>query len=172
MNTECFRHAMYFGLVLGALFIIHFMFSISDIWVISSLQFLMKLVIPVVAVYFCIDCRKRINDNLFTYSQAFRYFLQLFVAASLICSAFIFMYVKWINVDFLLELKEKTFDSMEKLSSILGSFNITESEMEEALNNAYTTNSFVSSNFLSNIVVGIIVAIVGSFIVRNNKNQS
>ncbi len=163
---------MYYGLVLGVLFVIHFMLSISDIWVISILQFFMKLIIPVAAVYFAIDCRKRVNDNMFTYSQAFRYFLQLFMAASLICSAYIFVYVKWINVDFLLELKEKTIDAMEQLSGILGSLNIPEAEWEESLNMAYTTNTFVSSNFLSNIIVGIIVAIIGSFIVRNDKKQS
>ena len=51
MNKDCFRHAMYFGLLLGVLFFIHFAVSLLHNTSLSvMLQLVMKIVIPVVAV--------------------------------------------------------------------------------------------------------------------------
>lgn len=109
MNKDCFRHAMYFGLLLGVLFFIHFAVSLLHNTSLSvMLQLVMKIVIPVVAVRFAIDCRRRVNGDVFGYSQAFRYFVILFLAASLVCSTLIFVYVQWINIDYLTDLKAQT----------------------------------------------------------------
>lgn len=171
MNRDCFKHAMYFGLPFGILFFLHFATSLIDNRSVSmALELIMKIIIPVVAVRLAIDCRRRVNGDRFNYSQGFRYFIRLFLAAALVCSTFIFIYVKWINVDFLTDLKAQTVELVEQLMEATGSSSLTEAYMEEAVNMSYTPRMFAASSFLSNIIIGVIIAIIGSFIVRNDKN--
>ncbi len=170
--NNIYRHALYFAPVLGALFIMHFVFGTSSNMLMLILVVLLKIIIPIVAVYFAIDCRRRVNDDLFTYWLAFRYFLLMFVGASLICSVFIFIYVQWINTDFLINLKEISSQLMERLTQTLSSSVISESEMEQIIDTAYTPKMFTASSFLSNLIIGFIITIIGSFIVRNKKQDS
>ena len=92
--NNIYRYALYFAPVLGALFIMHFVFGTSSNMLMLILVVLLKIIIPIVAVYLAIDCRRRLNDDFFTYWQAFRYFVLMFVGASLICSVFVFIYVQ------------------------------------------------------------------------------
>ena len=168
MNKDCFRHAMYFGLLLGVLFFIHFAVSLLHNTSLSvMLQLVMKIVIPVVAI----DCRRRVNADVFSYSQAFRYFVILFLAASLVCSTLIFVYVQWINIDYLTDLKAQTEEAMEQIVQATGfSSLLSETEIEQALEMSYTTRMFVTSNFIGNFIIGIIIGLLGSLVVRNDKN--
>lgn len=172
MNKDCFRHAMYFGLLLGVLFFIHFAVSLLHNTSLSvMLQLVMKIVIPVVAVRFAIDCRRRVNADVFSYSQVFRYFVILFLAASLVCSTLIFVYVQWINIDYLTDLKAQTEEAMEQIVQATGfSSLLSETEIEQALEMSYTTRMFVTSNFIGNFIIGIIIGLLGSLVVRNDKN--
>ena len=153
MNKDCFRHAMYFGLLLGVLFFIHFAVSLLH------------------NTSFAIDCRRRVNADVFSYSQAFRYFVILFLAASLVCSTLIFVYVQWINIDYLTDLKAQTEEAMEQIVQSTGfSSLLSETEIEQALEMSYTTRMFVTSNFIGNFIIGIIIGLLGSLVVRNDKN--
>lgn len=171
MNRDCIRHALYFGLVIGLMFIAHFLLGTTSNMLILSLQFVVLLAVPIIAVRFAIDCRKRVNRDNFTYSQAFRYMMQLFVGASLISSAFVFVYIQWINVDFLPNLAYYASDEIDKVMELIPSLSISEDEMELIIQNTYKTRTFVASHFLGKILVGLFISLIGSFIVRNAKKQ-
>jgi hypothetical protein len=44
--------------------------------------------------------------------------------------------------------------------------------MEQIIDTAYTPKMFTASSFLSNLIIGFIITIIGSFIVRNKKYDS
>lgn len=170
--NNIYRHALYFAPVLGALFIMHFALGTSSNLLMLILVLLIKIIVPIVAVYLAIDCRRRVNDDLFTYWQAFRYFILMFVGASLICSVFVFIYVQWINTDYLIYIKEISSQLMERLTQSMSSSVISESEMEQIIDMAYTPKMFTASSFLSNLIIGFTISIISSFIVRNKKHDS
>ena len=170
--NNIYRHALYFAPVLGALFIMHFVLGTSSNLLMLILVLLIKIIVPIVAVYLAIDCRRRLNDDFFTYWQAFRYFVLMFVGASLICSVFVFIYVQWINTDYLVYIKEISSQLMERLTQSMSSSVISESEMEQIVDMAYTPKMFTAGSFLSNLIIGFIITIIGSFIVRNKKHDS
>lgn len=172
MNNNSIRHALYFGLVIGALFIVHFLLGISgNLLLTALLQFVIILGVPVLAVYFAIDCRKRVNDNIFTYWQAFRYMMQLFIGAALVSSTFVLVYVQWIDTDFFVTLTERTFEQMEKLQELFSSFSIDEEDIELAIESSYNTRTFVMSHFTGNVFIGLFISLIGAFIARNTKRE-
>jgi hypothetical protein len=162
MKQDCFLHAMYFGLVLGALFILEFIFhSFSGFWF-GLLAFALKVIIPIAAVKMAIDCRKRVNDNQFTYGQAFRYMFRLFMYAVIIGCVFVFIYLKWLNLNFIPQLKEETVSTMEQFPQILSMFQLSESEFEEAANKMYTVNTFTGAIFIQYVVISLAISLVGA----------
>lgn len=175
MNNNSIRHALYFGLVIGALFIVYFLLGIGgNLLLVALLQLVIILGVPVLAVYFAIDCRKRVNDNVFTYWQAFRYMMQLFIGAALVSSAFVLVYVQWIDTDFFVTLTERTFEQMEKLQELFSSFSINEEDMEDieqAIERSYNTRTFVMSHFTGNVFIGLFISLIGAFIARNPQRE-
>jgi hypothetical protein len=162
MKQDCFLHAMYFGLMLGALFILEFVFhSFSGFWF-ELLAFALKVIIPIAAVKMAIDCRKRVNDNQFTYGQAFRYMFRLFLCAIIIGCAFVFIYLNWLNLNFIPQLKEETMVALEQFPQVLPMFQLSESEFEEAMNEIYTANMFTGAVFIQYMVIGLVISLVGA----------
>jgi hypothetical protein len=83
----------------------------------------------------------------------------------------IFVYVQWINIDYLTDLKAQTEEAMEQIVQATGfSSLLSETEIEQALEMSYTTKMFVTSNFIGNFIIGIIIGLLGSLVVRNDKN--
>jgi hypothetical protein len=83
----------------------------------------------------------------------------------------IFVYVQWINIYYLTDLKAQTEEAMEQIVQSTGfSSLLSETEIEQALEMSYTTRMFVTSNFIGNFIIGIIIGLLGSLVVRNDKN--
>ncbi len=169
MNKDCFKHALYFGLMMAGLFVLHFMLSTQDNGIFILGTAILQLATPIVAIALAIDCRKTINNNSFTYGQSMQYFWWLFSSASLVATAIIFAYTKWINTTLLINLQNRAFEVFSDMGDSLTNLGITQQQVEVSLNNGFSPKIFAISNFFSYMLTSLIISLIGSFFVRKKK---
>lgn len=152
---------MYYGLVVSVAFILKFLAGTSTNGILMAMNSLLALAIPVLAVYFAIDCRKKLNSDRFTYLQGFRYLMRLLFSASLVCTAFVFVYVKWLNPSFLPELEATMFEVFESLK-------IDIPDMDKLIPTVLEPKMFVMGQFMGYILVSIFISLIGAFFTKKS----
>ena len=160
MNKEWVKHAMYYGLAISVLFILKFMASTSPNGFLIAINSLLAIVIPIVAIYFAIDCRRKLNEDRFTYYQAFRYLMRLLSSASLLCTFCVFVYIKWLNPDYLNSLHEFVYETINSLGSD------TTDDMEQIVSMMLEPKIYTMSQFISFIFISFAISVIGAFFAR------
>jgi len=155
---------MYYGLLLGIVFILNFFFSQTiNVWL-SVVRLLFVFSIPYLVFFFAKKCREDVCNGVMTYGQVFSYGVQLFFYASMISSAFKFFYFRFVDTDFLRNLFNQTLSMMEQLS-----FPITD-ELIESIKQMLTPIGMAMQYLWVNVMVGIVVSFVVAFFVRKEKS--
>ncbi len=160
MERENIKHAMYYGLLVSVAFILKFLAGTSTNGAMMAVNWLLALAIPVLAVYFAIDCRKKLNSDRFTYFQGFRYLMRLLFSASLVCTVFVFIYVMWISPDFLPGLETMILEVFDEMDTPVVP------EMEEFLATLLEPKMYVMGQFIGYIMVSLFIALIGAFFTK------
>lgn len=164
MKPDVIKHSMYYGLLLGIVFILNFFFSQTiNVWL-SVVRLLFVFSIPYLVFFFAKKCREDVCNGVMTYGQVFSYGVQLFFYASMISSAFKFFYFRFVDTDFLRNLFNQTMLMMEQLS-----FPITD-ELIESIKQMLTPIGMAMQYLWVNVMVGIVVSFVVAFFVRKEKS--
>lgn len=164
MKPESIKHAMYYGLLLGVVFIANFALSLSGNAVLQALQWLVMCAIPWLVYAVARKCRDELNGGVMSYGQALWYGIQLFFYASLVSSAFKYFYFRFINPEFLKNLFNQTMTLMEQLK-----MPVTD-ELYEATKSLMTPIDMALQYIWVNVMIGFFVSLVVAFFVRKNKS--
>ncbi|MBR5470001.1 MAG: DUF4199 domain-containing protein [Paludibacteraceae bacterium] len=164
MKQDTIKHAMYYGLLLGVVFVLNFFLSqATNIWL-KFIQMLYTFSIPFVVFCFAKKCREDVCGGTMSYGQSFLYVVQLFFYASIISSAFKYVYFRFLNPDFLKKLFNQTMQLMEQMS-----VPITD-EMIAVTKQMLTPMGMAMQYIWINVMVGIVVSIVLAFFIRKEKS--
>ena len=163
MKQDTIKHAMYYGLLLGVVFVLNFFLSqATNIWL-KFIQMLYTFSIPFVVFCFAKKCREDVCGGTMSYGQSFSYVVQLFFYASIISSAFKYVYFRFLNPD-LRKLFNQTMQLMEQMS-----VPITD-EMIAVTKQMLTPMGMAMQYIWINVMVGIVVSIVLAFFIRKEKS--
>jgi len=155
MKPDALKHAMYYGLFLGVIFSLNFFLTTFKSVPLSILNSLVTCAIPFISYWLTVDCRKKVCEDVMTYGAALWYGIQLFFYASLISTAFKFIYFSFINPDFLKGLIHESLRLLDEMN--LKSF-ATAEQMQELLTPMNLSLQYIWINVLIGIFVSFITA--------------
>ena len=116
MKPEALKHAMYFGLMLGLVFALNFFLStLHSGWFVLLMLFV-TFTIPYLVYRLTVDCRDRVSGGAISYGAALWYGIQLFFYAALISAVFKFIYIKFLNLDYLPYLVNESLVLLDKFN--------------------------------------------------------
>ncbi len=166
MRVDINKHAMYYGLVLGCIFGLNFMLSTIPSTVFAVVQFVVICAIPYVAYRMAKHCRDKVCGGYMSYWVSVWYVVQLFMYASMISATIKFLFFKFIKPDYLSRQFQLSMDTLEKLGLTSGMEEESMYVVQEQATNALTMS--IQSIWV-NIIVGFVVALIVSSIVKREK---
>lgn len=164
MKPEALKHAMYFGLMLGLVFALNFFLSTLNNGWFAALQWVITLTIPYLVYRLTVDCRNRVSGGAISYGAALWYGIQLFFYAALISAVFKFIYIKFLNLDYLPYLVNESLVLLDKFNLLSGDFD------EEQVRQLYTPLYVTMQSIWSNVFVGVFVSLVTAAFAKKDKS--
>ncbi len=166
MKSNLFNITMRSGLVLGVLFSLNFIISTFNNPILGLLSYLITALIVYLTYQYTVGFRDKENGGVITFGQGFLFVFLLFMFASIISAGVKYIFLQFINPDYLQNLLGLTMQTME---SIMDS---VPDDMYDALESFLTPINFVMAsswmNFLMSLVVGVIIGLV----VKRNHLQA
>ena len=160
MQTNVLNAAMKYGLIMGLIFSVNFLLSVTGNPIISLLGYLVVAVILVLTYRFSVAYRDKENGGTITFGHAFFFIMLLFLFAAIISSLIKFIYFKYLNVEYLPQLLEQSITVMNQMQEQFH-FNIPDDyyqNMENMMNPATYTLQFIWVNVILGVFVGLIMA--------------
>ena len=160
MQPNIFNTSMKYGFILGIIFSVNFLLSISNNIFLSLLTYVVAVVILVLTYRFSVLYRDNENGGKITYRQAFFFIFMLYLFAAIISSVVKFIYFKYINPDYLSKLIQQSMVAMEQMQN---QFNIDIPEnalegVEKIMNPTFYTLQYIWVNTILGGLVGLIMA--------------
>ncbi|MBQ7389136.1 MAG: DUF4199 domain-containing protein [Paludibacteraceae bacterium] len=164
MKSDAIKHSMYYGLILGATFILNFFLSQASGILWKIVQMFVVFSIPFLVFYITKNCRDEVNEGVMGYGAAFMYGVQLFFYASMVSSAFKYLYFKFIDPKFLKEMSAQMMSLMEQMS-----FPVTD-EVADAMKQLFTPIGMSMQYMWLNVTIGVFVSLIVAIFVRKGKS--
>jgi len=156
MQPNIMKSAMFNGLIMGVVFSINFLFSISKITTLVLLTNVIAVLIIFGIYRLSVRFRDTECEGFITYWKAFSFILLTFFFAALISSVVKYIYFKFISPDYLDQMFQ---ESLKVLNSM--KFPISDELIEQTksmLKPASYTLIYIWSNLLMGLFVGLIMA--------------
>ena len=164
MKPEALKHAMYFGLMLGLVFALNFFLStLHSGWFVLLMLFV-TFTIPYLVYRLTVDCRDRVSGGVISYGAALWYGIQLFFYAALISAVFKFIYIKFLNLDYLPNLVNESLIILDKFNMLSGDYG------EEQVRLLYTPLYVTMQSIGSNVIMGVLVSLVTAAFAKKDKS--
>ncbi len=164
MKSDAIKHSMYYGLILGATFILNFFLSQASGILWKIVQMFVVFSIPFLVFYITKNFRDEVNEGVMGYGAAFFYGVQLFFYASMVSSAFKYLYFRFIDPKFLKELFAQMMSLMEQMS-----FPVTD-EIVDAMKQLFTPIGMSMQYMWLDVTVGVFVSLIVAIFVRKGKS--
>lgn len=155
---------MFNGLIMGALFSVNFLFSISGISILALLSYLIAILIVFVMYRMSVNFRDREYNGTIKYSEAFFYVLLTFFYAALISSIVKYIYFKYINPSYLDFMFDQTIQALKVFK-----WNIKSTDIEN-MRNMLKPASVSLQYIWMNLILGAIVGAIMAAIVKKDKS--
>jgi len=152
------------GLIMGGLFSINFLFSISKITFLGILSYVLITIILMGIYKMVIRFRDEDCKGVITFWKSFSFILLTFFFAAIISSVVKYIYFQYINPAYLAEMFEESMKLMEKLNFPMNEDSVT--QMESILKPA----SFTLQYIWINVFMGSLVGLVMSAFVKKEKS--
>lgn len=155
---------MFTGLLLGLMFTVNFLISITGI----SFASLINLIVAIFIVYYLyrsavkfrdIDC-----DGAITYGKSLSYVILSFFFAALISAIVKYIYVALINRDYLDMLLQESYKALDILK-----FPVTE-EAYTQLEKMMTPVGFAFQSIWTNVLFGLVLGLIISIFIKKEKS--
>jgi hypothetical protein len=160
MQPNIIKSTMLNGLIMGGLFSLNFLFSVSKITFLGILSYFLITIILMGIYKMVIRFRDEECKGEITYWKSFSFILLTFFFAAIISSVVKYIYFQYINPAYLAEMFEESMKMMEKLNFPMNDASVT--QMESILKPA----SFTLQYIWVNVFMGSLVAVVMSGFVR------
>lgn len=154
------KHAMYYGAILGLVFILNFCITISGIAWLSFLQLGIYVLVPYLLYLFMRKFRDEVRDGHVGYFAAINYSVQLFFYASLLSSFVKYVYFKFVNKNFLSDLFEQSKQLMVQLN-----MPVTD-QILDATRVLMTPSNMVLQYLWMDVFLGVMLALVVALFVK------
>jgi hypothetical protein len=156
--------AMQNGLILGAIFSVNFLLSVTQNPFLSLLSNILAIGLLFILYKMAVRFRETECEQVISYWKAFLYIILMFFYASLISAIFKFVYLKFININYLDQIFNQMMKVFEEFKIKIGDSDIKEAEaMFRPLN-------FAIISIWSNMIIGTITGLIMSIFIRKEKN--
>ncbi|MEI7502555.1 MAG: DUF4199 domain-containing protein [Paludibacter sp.] len=164
MQPSIIKSAMFNGLIMGVIFSINFLFSISKITALALLSYVLIAIIIVGIYKMVIRFRDVECAGVISFWKAFSYILLTFFFAAINSSVVKYIYFQYINPGYLEEMFQESMKLMEKMKFPMNDASIA--QMESIMKPA----SFTLQYIWGNVFVGTLVALIMSGFVKKEKD--
>lgn len=164
MQQNFYRHAMTCGLILGLVFSVNFLLSLSkSLWLGLLTYFVMATIIYQTYRFVC-HYRDTEQSGVISYGRSLWYIVVLYIFAAIISSAVKYVYFQFINPDYLNEVLNMTMATMEQLQ-----LSLPEDDAYDYLENMLTPINFTLQYIWVNAFLGFLVGVVMAAFVKKDK---
>jgi len=144
------------GIIMGVIFSVNFLFSVSKVTLLITLTNLLAVLIVVLIYRLSVKFRDTECEGFISYRKAFFYILYSFFFAALISSVVKYIYFQYINPSYLETMFQET---MKMFSSLKYPINdATEEQTRKMLKPASYTLIYIWVNIFMGLIVGLIMA--------------
>ena len=156
MKQNIVKSAMHGGLILGALFSLNFVLSVTKITALALLTYAIAVFIVVLMYKLSIRFRDNECEGSISYGKSLLYIMLTFFYAALISTVIKFVYFQFINTAFLENMFQETMKTMELMKLPMNDASV--SQVESMLKPATFSMIYVFTNLVMGTIVGIIMA--------------
>lgn len=164
MQQNISKSAMHGGLVLGVLFSLNFLLSITKIASLVLLTYIIAIFIVIVMYKMSVRFREKDCEGSISYSRALIYVQLTFFYAALISTIVKFTYFQFINTTYLETMFQDTMKAMEIMKFPMDDASI--SQVQSMLKPA----TFSIIYIITNLIMGTIVGLIMAAFVKKEKN--
>ncbi|MFT3751411.1 MAG: DUF4199 domain-containing protein [Paludibacter sp.] len=164
MQPNIMKSAMHNGLILGAIFSVNFLLSVSGISALALLTYAVALIILVMLYKIAIRFRDVDCEGSITYGRAFLYILLIFFYAALISTVVKFIYLRFIDQTYLESIYQETMKVLEAMK-----FPMNTPEMEQA-EKMFKPLNFSLLYIWSNMLLGTFVGLIMAAFIKKEKS--
>jgi len=156
MQPSITKSAMYNGLIMGVIFSINFLFSVSKITSLVVLTNVIAILIIIGIYRMAMQFRDTECNGIITYSKAFSLILLTFFFAAIISSVVKFVYFQFINPDYLDQMFQETMKVLNKMKFPVNDEMINQTKsMLKPVNYTFV---YIWTNVFFGLIVGLIMA--------------
>lgn len=156
MQPNILKSAMLNGLLMGVVFSINFLFSISKIPSLVLLTNFIAIFIVVIIYKLTVRFRDTECEGFISYWKAFSFILLTFFFSAIISSVVKYVYFQYINTAYLDQMYEETLKVMKTFK-----FTVNDAMIEQTksmLKPATYTLVYIWTNVLMGLIVGLVMA--------------
>lgn len=162
MRPEINTFAMRQGLMLGCLFAGSFI--VSTVLSMALISWLIQGVILWYVYRSGVKCREEILGGEMSYGMGLWYITQLFLYSSMLAGVFKYVYLKWINTGYLIEL-DATMEDVIKAAKMT----IT-SEEAEMMQKMLTPENMAIYPIAFDVMIGFVIGLVLAMVLKRTNN--
>lgn len=164
MQPNIIKSAMLNGLIMGVLFSINFLCSISKITAIIILSYALMIYILVAIYRSSIKFRDVECKGVISYSKAFSFVLLTFFFAALISSIVKYVYFQFINPGYLETMFQESMKMLEKMK-----FPMEEESMKQ-VETMLKPASFSLQYIWVNVFLGSLIGLIMAVFIKKDKS--
>ena len=164
MQRKIINSAMLNGLIMGFLFSINFLFSISKNTTFLLLSYTLAAIIVVTMYRMSVRHRDVDCEGVISYGKAFLFILLTFFYAALISTVVKYVYFQFINTGYLENMFQESIKMMQLLK-----FPMNDAEIAQ-MESMFKPASFSLIYIWTNLLLGTIVGLIMAAFVKKNKS--
>ena len=157
MQPTIFKSTMSNGIIMGGLFSVNFLFSVSKSTFLGLLSYGIVALILVIMYRTANKYRDQECEGYITYGKALRFIVLTFFFGAIISSIVKFIYFQYINPEYLAYLTNETLKLMDSFNLLVSDDSVE--QMEKMLKPASYSLQFIWFNTLMGLIVGLIMSI-------------
>lgn len=164
MMSNIINSTMRYGLVLGLLFSLNFLLSVTGNPLLGMLTYLLAGIILYLTYRYSVQYREKECGGAISFGHGFGFVLLLYLFASIISAFVKYFYLKFFANNFLDELYNQSISVIEQILPSVPE------EMYEGMEVITSAQGYTMLTTWSNILISILVGIIIAAIVRKNKS--
>lgn len=165
MKSKMMNVAMKNGLILGILFSINFFLSVLGTNILLGLLSYVLLALIIYLTYrYSVKFRDIDNDGTIKLGQSVLFVFLMFFFASLISALAKYVFLKYINPDFLLDITNQTLTVMEQI------FPSVPEDAYNIVDDLTSPINYTIINMIQNLFYGYILGLIIGLMIKKDKN--
>ncbi len=164
MKQNIVKSAMHGGLILGGLFSLNFILSVTKITALALLTYAIAAYIVVLMYKLSVRFRDNECEGSISYGKALLYILLTFFYAALISTVVKFVYFQFINTAFLENMFQETMKTMQMMKFPMNDASVSQ------VQSMFKPASFSMVYVITNLIMGLVVGVIMAAFVKKDKD--